>query len=294
MGMNVEVILERVTELGEGPFWDEQRQTLYFVDITGKKMHRYSPNEKNNDTFPVDQMIGAVVPAEAGKLVCAMEQGFYAFDLQTQQLSPLGDPESQLPNNRFNDGKCDAAGRFWAGTMSKIDERHQGSLYCLRPDGSWEQKVKDVSISNGLAWSPDHKTMYYIDSPTRQVKAFNYNIDDGAIDAGRVLITFPEDAGLPDGMTIDVEGYLWIAMWGGWGVLRCDPQSGQVVQKIELPVSRVTSCAFGGKDMDVLYITSASIGLAAEQLQKEPLAGSLFQLKTMTKGFHVDRYGHNG
>jgi sugar lactone lactonase YvrE len=191
----------------------------------------------------------------------------------------ISNPEPQLPGNRFNDGKCDPAGRFWAGTMSHTDEPEKGSLYLLGKDLSVTKKIEAVSISNGLAWSPDHKTFYYIDTPTKKVAAFHFDNTNGKIEDKRYIIQFLNNEGTPDGMTIDSEGMLWIAHWDGWQISRWNPVTGEKLKSILLPVSRVTSCCFGGKNLDDLYITSASTGLSDDQLKKEPLAGSLFVIK---------------
>ena len=209
------------------------------------------------------------------------------LDLLTENQAAtmmISNPEPHLPGNRFNDGKCDPAGRFWAGTMSHTDEPEKGSLYLLDKDLSVTQKIENVSISNGLAWSPDQNTFYYIDTPTKKVAAFHFDKTNGNIENKRYVIQFSNNEGTPDGMTIDSEGMLWIAHWDGWQISRWNPATGEKIKTILLPVSRVTSCCFGGKNLDDLYITSASTGLSDDQLRKEPLAGSLFVIKNT--GFH--------
>jgi len=186
------------------------------------------------------------------------------------------DPETDKPDNRFNDGKCDPAGRFWAGTMHIRGQPNHGSLYRLDTDMTVHKMVEDVSISNGIVWTADHKTMYYIDTPTRTVYAYDYDNDTGAIDNRRIAIQVPEGIGFPDGMAIDAEGMLWIAHYEGKAVRRWDPASGKILHTIDLPVSRVTACAFVGNNLDTLYITTAINGLSAERHAKEPHAGSLF------------------
>ena len=197
-----------------------------------------------------------------------------------------------LPGNRFNDGKCDPAGRFWAGTMSISNMPCAGSLYVLEKDGTVKTKITGVTCSNGMAWSPDDKTLYYIDTPTRQVVAYKYDTKNGDITDGRVAISIPEEKGSPDGMTIDTEGMLWIALWDGWKVIRYNPYTSEQLYEVTLPVSRVTSCVFGGDDMDDLYITSAREGLSDSDLKEQPLAGSLFVIRK--SGFEADAFEYDG
>lgn len=281
---NAELILNHESLLGEGPSWDEAAQRLYWVNIMEKKLHIYDPVKQANDTFQLDQYVGAAVKRSTGGLVLALQHGFHTFDLNTEQLTPIEDPESHLPNNRFNDGKCDPAGRFWAGTMAIEGGGNVGALYCLDTDLSVRKAFGGVGCSNGLAWSPDHKTMYYIDTPTRQVAAFDYNIESGEIQNKRIAITIPEGEGGPDGMTIDAEGNLWIAHWGGYKVSKWDPVSGKHLADIPIPAKQVTSCVFGGENLDELYITTARIGLEEQELQKHPHSGGLFRVKTEVKG----------
>jgi sugar lactone lactonase YvrE len=184
----------------------------------------------------------------------------------------LCDPEGNRPEIRFNDGKCDPAGRFWAGTMAVAENAAIGSLFCLFADGHVERKLTGVRISNGIVWSLDHRTLYYIDSPRRIVDAFDYDLDTGAIANRRTAIDVHPEMGYPDGATLDAEGMLWIAHFGGARVTRWNPRTGQHLGTIALPASNITSCAFGGPKLDRLYITSASIGLK----NREPQAGALF------------------
>jgi sugar lactone lactonase YvrE len=285
-----ELVLEAKADVGEGPCWDEQNQVLYWIDITQKHIHRYTPITGSSETFMMDQPIGAVALTTDETLLCAMENGFYLYNLTDNLSTFLHDPEADRSDNRFNDGKCDAGGRFWAGTMSQTGKEKAGSLYCFHPDGRCERKLQKISISNGLSWSLDQRTLYYIDSPTREVVAYDIDLSTGGLGDSRVAIRFSAEDGLPDGMTIDKEGNLWIAMWGGSCVLRYDPKSGRLLERVKLPVSQVTSCTFGGSALDELYITTARIGLTEEQLKQEPLAGGLFRFKTGSKGFPVARY----
>ncbi|MFN0121025.1 MAG: SMP-30/gluconolactonase/LRE family protein [Blastocatellia bacterium] len=279
--------------LGEGPVWDWRRQELAWVDIEGFNVHLYNPVSRHHRTVHVGQYAGSLTFRESGGLILALKSGFAALDAETGMVTPLADVESHLSGNRFNDGKCDPAGRFWAGTLA-LDEDHgegKGNLYRLDSDHSVHLMIPGVWISNGLAWTRDETTMYYIDSPTKKVTAFDYDKVTGAISNPRVVIGVSADEmGYPDGMTIDEEGMLWIAHWDGGHVCRWNPHNGDLLMKIDLPVSRPTSCVFGGPDLDILYITSASTRLNPDQLAAQPLAGSLFQCKTGVRGLRMNEF----
>ena len=272
-----EVVIKAQAMLGEGAIWDSAKQVLYWVNILGGEVHIYHPDTNEDEVIPVGQFVGTVVPRQKGGLLLALKNGIGSLNLETKQLTMIANPEAHLPDNRFNDGKCDPAGRFWAGTLSLEEKEPLGSLYCMVPDGKVRRMLENVTISNGLAWSLDEKTFYYIDTPTMQVAAYDYDIQTGNISNKRIVISIPEKEGAPDGMTIDAEGMLWIAHWGGWQVCRWNPFTGEKLQSIKFPVSQVTSCAFGGKELDVLYVTSARKGLNKDSLEKEPLAGALFR-----------------
>jgi sugar lactone lactonase YvrE len=249
------------------------------------RVHEFQPGTGHKHTFEVGQFVGTVVPRADGDLMLAVQNGFASLDLATGRLEIVHDPEADLPGNRFNDGKCDPAGRFWAGTMAmEGNNAGRGSLYVLEAGGKARKALAGVSISNGIVWSLDNTTMYYIDTPTQRVDAFDYDLDSGAIGNRRTAITIPVADGAPDGMTIDAEGMLWVAHWGGWRVTRWDPQTGAQLQTLKLPVSQVTSCAFGGPDLDELYITSARIGLDKTELARQPLAGALFRARLGVTG----------
>jgi sugar lactone lactonase YvrE len=275
-----EVVLDHTCLLGEGPVWDPVKQSILWVDIEGGEIHRYSPEKKQHTSMLAGQMVGAIALRSNGGMVAALQNSFATIDMEQQTIHPIMDPEVHLPDNRFNDGKCDPAGRFWAGTMDYVSgKKGAGSLYVMQKDLTVERVVQDVSCSNGLAWSPDHRTLYYIDTPTREVVAYDYEITSGRITNKRAVVTIPDTDGYPDGMTIDTEGMLWVACWDGWRVSRWNPLTGALLQTIKLPASRITSCAFGGAGLDDLYITSAKTGLSEQDLKAQPLAGSLFVIK---------------
>ncbi|NLX56551.1 MAG: SMP-30/gluconolactonase/LRE family protein [Planctomycetaceae bacterium] len=282
--MNPELVLDAQATLGEGAIWHAREQRLYWVDIDLGRLHRYDPVSETDQVFELGQMIGTVVPRAGGGLMVALQHGFAAFDPESGELAFWGDPEQHLPRNRFNDGKCDPAGRFWAGTISLDRQQGAASLYCLEPDGRVRTMWPGVTNSNGIAWSLDRRTMYYIDTPTQQVTAFDYELASGQITNPRVVISIPAAAGKPDGMTIDEAGMLWIALWEGSCVGRWDPHSGTQLLSISLPVRRVTSCAFGGAQLDELYITTARTGLTESDLASQPQAGGLFRVRPGVRG----------
>lgn len=275
----VEVLIQNQCQLGEGPVWDARTQTLLWIDLLAGAIHAYELATGSCASITVGQLVGAVALRRGGGLVAALQHGFGLVDRQTGAVTMLASPEAHLPGNRFNDGKCDPAGRFWAGTASYAETPLQASLYSLAADGVVTLRHQPVTMSNGLAWSLDGRTLYYIDTLAFEVVAFAYNQATGAIRDMQTVIKFSEKDGYPDGMTIDTEGMLWVAFWDGGRVARYNPHTGELLHRVGLPVSRVTSCTFGGPDLRDLYITSARTGLSEAQLQSEPLAGSLFVLK---------------
>ncbi len=296
MQNTLKIVSEVESLLGEGPCWDDQYQLLYWIDILGKKIHRYDPVTEKTDSINVQQNIGCIALRDKGGMIAALQNGFYFIDFDSCELEFITDPEVQLTGNRFNDGKCDCKGRFWAGTMSVAENDGKGrsapagSLYCLNADLSFRKVLSDITISNGLSWNHENKTMYFIDSPTGKVMAFDFEANTGEISNGKVAVRIPECEGIPDGMTIDEEGMLWIAHWGGYKVSRWDPCTGKRLQEIRIPVRNVTSCAFGGKRFDELYITTSSMGIAGERDPEQPDAGKLFKVIPGVKGSAMFRF----
>lgn len=291
MSHGAELVVDARAIVGEGPMWDVRQQVLYWLDIIGKKFHVYDPASDTNRIIQLDQMPGTVVPRRSGGLMLALENGFAAFDPETQEIQVWSDPESDRPGNRFNDGKCDPAGRFWAGTMAYDGNQPSGSLYCLDTDRSVRHMIDGVTVSNGLVWTADSKTMYYIDSAAGQVDAFDYNAETGDIHNRRAAVKIPDGQGVPDGMTIDIDDNIWVAQWGGNGVSCWDPQTRRQIGWIDVPASQVSACWFGGPKLDELYITTARIGLDDDALAKHPHAGGLFRTTVSTKGFQAAEYG---
>lgn len=276
--------------LGESPVWDEKKQQLYWVDILNGKIFVYTPETEDILTYDIGEHVGAVAMRAKDGLILALKSGFSFFDIPNQEVKPITDPEAGLDGNRFNDGKCDPAGRFWAGTMAYNLQKGAASLYSLNLDLSVEKKITGVTISNGMAWNTDEDIFYFIDTPEQAVYAFDYVRETGDISNRRVVKVLEKEAGLPDGMTIDTENKLWIALYNGSKVIRVDPVSGDTILEIPLPVPKVTSCTFGGNDLDELYITTAREHMSKEDIAKAPLSGSLFKVKTPFKGRRAFRF----
>jgi sugar lactone lactonase YvrE len=245
-----------VATLGEGPVWDDQAQVLYWLDIPEGRVYRMDAGGSVT-SWDVGQPVGAAVPRASGGLVVAVRDGFMALDLASGELAMLAPVEQDRPENRMNDGSCDRAGRFYAGTMADDERPAAGTLYRLDPDLTVTTLHTGVGISNGIGWSPDERLMYYVDSHTHQVDTFDYDPATGAIEGRRRFAAVGRGDVVPDGLTVDADGGVWVAVWGGGAVLHHDP-AGRVREAIELPAEHVTSCAFGGPGLDRLYITTAA------------------------------------
>ncbi|ULC60546.1 SMP-30/gluconolactonase/LRE family protein [Flaviramulus sp. BrNp1-15] len=275
-------------QLGEGAIWNHETQELYWIDIEGMKVHIYNPKTKTNRTIDTPSRIGTIVPIDSEKSVVALHDGVYILNTKTSEYTLLSDAEANIPSNRFNDGKCDPSGRLWVGSMDLNTKPHAANLYMIDAKGEASLKVDSVSISNGIIWSANKKTMYYIDTPTQEIKAFDYDDATGNISNERVAVKVPDSLGGPDGMAIDENGNLWVGMWGGSSVTCFNPNTGQVVSKIDVPAANVTSCAFGGKNLDTLFITSAALYMSEDNQKKYPLAGALFKAVPGVKGVKSD------
>jgi sugar lactone lactonase YvrE len=279
--MQIDVVVEHKCELGESPVWDDKRKAILWIDILKEEVHEYGLENETHKIIPVHEKIGALALCNNGNFVAALINGFAFINRANGEIKMIVNPEAHLPDNRFNEGKCDPAGRFLSGTMSLYGKPKAGSLYVLDQDMSVTKKMKDISISNGMAWSLDHQTFYYIDTPTLEVASFDYNKGTGSIRNKKQAIKIPMEAGYPDGMTIDNEGMLWIAHWDGWQITRWNPYTGNKIWHIKLPVAKVTSCTFGGENLQDMYITTAKTGLTDGELIRQPLAGSLFVIRNI-------------
>ena len=285
--------LRTQSTLGEGPLWDPERNAFWWIDIMEKKIHLFDPVSLQNRTWQLAQMPGTVVTCRSGGLALALENGFARFDPTTEEIKFLGDPESDLPENRFNDGKCDPQGRFWAGTMRTEDHMEQftGSLYSLELDGEVIKRLgSKIGVSNGIVWSSDSRHMYFIDSPTRHIYRFDYDPMTGDIENRQIIFEAPDGFGFPDGMAIDSDDHLWVAFWGGGCVAKIDPSNGKITERVIVPVTAPTACAFGGPNLNQLLITTASFGLDQEAKANQPMAGDLFMAEVSATGVIPARY----
>lgn len=267
--------------LGEGPVWVVAEQALYWVDIKGFRiMRRDAAGEVTQ--WPTPMRVGSVAPHADGGLIAGTEHGFARVDPASGRFDILADPEAERRTNRFNDGKVDRAGRFWAGTMDDTERAATGALYRLEADAAPVRVDDGYRVTNGPAFSRDGRVMYHTDSALQTVYAFDLD-EHGTPANKRVFAQFGNEHGYPDGMTVDADDHLWIAFWDGWCVRRLSPD-GDVVATIAVPVQRPTSVAFGGAGLDQLFVTSARVGLADEAMSAQPLAGGLFMLRPGVAG----------
>ena len=275
--MKPELILHiKDTILGEGPVWDHRINQLWWVDIPNGLVHCYNPADNTNKSFSIGQMVGAAIPCEREGLILAMENGFAFYNHEAGQLKPIFDPESNVSTNRFNDGKCDPQGRLWAGTMSIAPPREAvGCLYCLDSDLKTTKKLSNIKVSNGLDWTARTNKMFYIDTRNNVIMSFDYDQESGNIYGKRDFLTF--DTLLPDGMCLDENDNLWVAFYSSGRVCCFDSVSTKLMEQIDVPVANTTSCAFGGKELDTLYITTAANDGKDD-------GGALFAVKPGVKG----------
>lgn len=273
------LIVNSGCELGEGPLWNTGESALYWTDILGAAIHRYHPATGKHEVFPVGMTVGAFAFRASGGLVLAAADRFAAWQ-PGQTPETLAQFAEIGAGQRFNDGKVDPQGRFWAGAMGHGAVNH---LYRLDADHTSHMMLDEISISNGIGWSPDERTMYYTDTPTGEIAAFDFEPEYGAISNRRIFAKVEKAIGYPDGLCVDAEGGVWSAVWDGWRVLHFDP-SGALTESIDLPVQRPTSCAFGGANLDTLYITSAREGLSTAELAQQPGAGALFAVQAGVRG----------
>lgn len=275
--------------LAEGPHWDGPRNELLWVDILAPALVRGDVEAGTQQATPLDDIVGVAVPREKGGYLLATQNGIKTFDPETGTVALFADPEEDRPGNRFNDGKCDAKGRFWVGSLALNATPGSGALWRIDPDGAAHLVEDGFHVSNGLGFSPDSKTFYFTDSGARIIYAYDLDLEAGTLGKRRIFTRVPEGAGTPDGLTVDAEGFVWSAHWDGWCLTRYDPR-GEVERVIDLPVPRPTSAVFGGKDLSTLYVTSARIRLSAEQLKQAPLSGSVFAVATNFRGLPEHRF----
>jgi sugar lactone lactonase YvrE len=282
--MKAELLYPAHCLLGEGPLWHTERNSCFWVDIERGMLFEYHWLSKETKTCKFDGRLTMVCPGKANYLILGLNAGIARFDLTTEKLEWLLDIESEITNNRCNDAKCDSKGRLWLGTMDMDFKPGAASLYCIDKNLSIEKKLSNLTISNGMAWTSDNTRMYFIDSPTQIIKSYIFDANSGAILFEKNAVLIPKEMGTPDGMCIDSEGMLWVAHWGGFGVYRWNPANGDLLEKIEIPVPHVTSCAFVGENLDHLIITTAKGDLNEDELKKYPESGNVFILKMKVRG----------
>jgi sugar lactone lactonase YvrE len=270
--------------LGEGSLWDVNNQCLLWVDILDHKIYSFDPKTNCNIGYDMGQDIGAVVITKSGLWAYADQDGIGFFNPKSGQKTEGSKPEEKHPEIRFNDGKCDPRGTFWAGTMAYDCTEGEGILYEFDALGNVSKKLTGLTISNGLVWDVAKTKFYFIDSTTYEIHGYDYDSTTGKIQNKIVVAEIDQVLGLPDGMTIDSEDHLWVALFGGGKVIRIDPKTGFIVYEVVVPAPNVTSCAFGGTDLNDLYITSASYNMGKKALEQFPYSGSLFKVKVPFKG----------
>lgn len=286
--MDARLAIDCRNQLGEGPVWDVQEQALYWVDITGRLIQCHDPASGATRRWKMPERVASLALRRSSGMVVALETGFAFFDPATGEISWIARPDAMIARNRFNDGKCDSAGRFWAGTMDDTAREHTGSLFRLDADLSVHRMDGAIAISNALAWSPDDRTFYFADTLDGIIYAYDFDPSAGTI-ANRRVFASPAGPGVPDGAAVDREGHLWNAEWDGWRVVRYAPD-GSVDRVLELPVQKPTSCAFGGPDLKTLYITSASLGLDEAALATQPWAGCVLAIDLDIAGLPSHRF----
>jgi sugar lactone lactonase YvrE len=282
-------VLDARALLGESPVWCPADKVLYWVDIKRPAMHCFDPAKGSCRTWPMMEEIGSMALRREGGAVVALRSGFAFVDLDSGEVRKLHNPIPNESDVRFNDGRCDRRGRFWAGTLHEKRQAGAAVLYRLDPDGVWHKMMGAITVSNGLAWSPDDRTMYFADSYAKTIFSFDFDPDGGAPRNRRIFAEVVRGCGVPDGATVDAEGFLWSANFDGWCITRFAPD-GRVDRVVRMPVQRPTSCAFGGDGLDILYVTSAARDLTDEQSTEGSFAGGLFALDVGVKGLPEPRF----
>jgi sugar lactone lactonase YvrE len=278
---------DQIDLLGESPLWNEREQALYWVDIRRPAIRRLDHASGRVDTWAMPDLVGSIALADDGRLLVALRESIGLYDRATGRLETIAAPVRHPAGHRFNDGRCDRQGRFWAGTMHHTTRAPEGVLYRLA-GGELVERQSAICIPNSLAWSPDGTTMYFADSLRYAIFAYDYDIASGEMSRGRIFAE-TQPPGFPDGSTVDAEGYLWNAEFNASRVVRYAPD-GRVDRRIEVPAQRPTCCAFGGPGLDVLYVTTASWQLSDEEHRAQPFAGALLALEVGARGIPEPRF----
>lgn len=273
--MNLACIADVKCTLGEGPVWDERAHCLYWVDIKAPAIWRLDPRTGATQSWPMPKAIGAIALREKGGFVAALKSGFAFVDLERGRVEVIARPKADRPDNRFNDGACDANGRFWAGTMDDLEKSPTGHLYRLDASGKVARFEAGFVVTNGIRWSNDNRRLYFVDSVNRAIWAYDFDLASGAPGARRIFARLDTSEGYPDGLCVDAEDHVWSAHWAGGRITRYRPD-GTRERAIEIPAPNVTSCCFGGAALDTLYVTTARVGLSEAALARAPQAGGVF------------------
>lgn len=283
--MNASLIVKMPCELGEGPVWYTSRNSLFWVDIVGMSIHEYIPENQQVNLWYVGIMVSLIIEKDKDNMLLCVQGGIISYNLVTKEIAWLAELEKGNTANRTNDGGIDAQGNIWIGTMELNCKSNAGSLYVVDKNFHVTQKLTGLSIPNGLVFSPDQQHMYHIDSETKKVESYAYDVHNLSITHEKTIVKIPPGKGSPDGMTMDEEGMLWIAQWGGFCVSRWNPETGEQIAQIEVPVPHVSACIFGGANLDQLYITTARQHLDATELGKYPDSGSVYVASPGITGF---------
>lgn len=286
---DVRCVLDARALLGECPRWDEPTGLLYWVDIDGCRLHCFDPGSGRNRTFQLDEEVGCLALRQCGGLVLATRSGFWTMD-ESDNLTALPSPEYDRATVRFNDGRCDARGRFWAGTLYQPKDHKNGWLYCLDRDGSVTRKAGPVLTANGLAFSPDFTRLYWADTPEHAIYVYDFDLDTATLGMQQLFHRFPHGQGRPDGAAVDSEGFYWSALYAGGRVVRLNP-AGEIVREIPVPAKYPTMIAFGGPELKTLYITTARKPCSAEELEQHPQSGGVFAVEVEVAGLPEQRFG---
>ena len=282
-----EIAVLPVAALGEGPRWDAAMETLLWVDILGKGVHRYDPATGKDTARRVSDVVSLALPRRRGGVIIGLPDGLHLLNGE-QSIGPVA-IESDRTDTRTNDGACDAAGRLWVGTMTLDERSPTAALYRVDPDFTVTTVLTGTTISNGLGWSPAGRQFYFIDSPTRRVDVFDCDLSTGELENRRRFVAVEAQDAVPDGLAVDAEGCVWVALHGGWGLNRYSP-AGELVAEVRLPVAKVTSCCFGGHDLRDLYVTTRRESLSAAERAAQPLAGAVLRLDVGVAGLPTDAF----
>lgn len=283
-----EIISEKTEVLGEGPTWDSKLKRLYWIDIKGMKYSFLDDGGNHKKTIKTSGMISSIVPSKSGKMYATMGHGYYRIDINNGTEELLGEVEREFPNNRFNDGKVDPFGNYWAGTMDMQEKNPTGNLYVMTYDGQIKKVLTGFTISNGLAWDTEKLKFYHIDTPTKKVMCYDYD-EKLSLKNPKVAVNMGNEVGFPDGMNIDCDGNIWVASWAGNHISRWNPDTGKKLETISLPATNITSCVFGGRDSKTLYVSSAKLTDTQERNDAD-MGGSIFKINTEVNGTETYQY----